>query len=237
VAGRRIHGTTKAVPLERVERVEQVERAALLPLPAVGYDPASWKQAVAYRDGYVVFEGANYSVPFRLVGQTVLIRGGARTVEPFTDDHQLVATHDRARQPGDRPTTLAPLPPLPPHKVPGLTASRATCREQAEVIGPATAEPVGRLLDHRPEGRHKIAQRVLHLGTAFGTERLERACARALHDDSPEYPTLKRIPAAGLDRAALDAATAPTSAGRFTFARQAGELVRGLLGGHHDDRE
>ena len=26
-----------------------------------------------YRDGYVVFEGAYYSVPFRLVGQTVWI--------------------------------------------------------------------------------------------------------------------------------------------------------------------
>ena len=148
-------------------------------------------------------------MPYRLVGQTVWIRSGARTVELFTADHQLVATHDRARQPGDRLTTLAH---LPPHKVPGLTASRATCRTQAEAIGPATTELVGRLLDHRPEDRLKIAQRVLRLGTTFGAERLERACARALFYDSPEYPTLKRILATGLDQAALDAATAPTRA-------------------------
>jgi transposase len=231
VAGRRIHGTTKVPPLERFE---PVERGALRPLPVVGYDPASWKQAGVYRDGYVVFEGAYYSVPFRLVGQTVWIRGGARTVELFTADHQLVATHDRARQPGDRLTTLAH---LPPHKVPGLTASRATCRQQAEAIGPATLVLVGRLLDHRPEDRLKIAQRVLRLGTTCGSDRLERACARALFYDSPEYPTLKRILAAGLDASALDAATAPAPRGRFTFARQAGELVRGLFGGHHDDRE
>jgi transposase len=231
VAGRRIHGTTKAQPLERFE---QVERAALRPLPTVGYDPASWKQAGVYRDGYVVFEGAYYSVPFRLVGQTLWIRGGARTVELFTADHELVVTHDRARQPGDRLTTLAH---LPPHKVPGLVASRETCRAQAEAVGPSTLALVGRLLDHRPEDRLKIAQRVLRLGTTFGAARLERACQRALFYDSPEYPTLKKILATGLDQAALDAAAAPAPSGRFTFARQAGELVRGLFGGNHDDRE
>jgi transposase len=231
VAGRRLHGTTRAQPLKRFE---QVERAALRPLPAIAYDPASWKQAGVYRDGYVVFEGAYYSVPFRLVGQTLWIRGGARTVELFTADHQLVATHDRARQPGDRQTILAH---LPPHKVPGLVASRATCRTQAEAVGPATTVLVGRLLDHRPEDRLKVAQRVLRLGTTFGPERLERACQRALFYDSPEYPTLKRILASGLDQAALAGPAPPLPSGRLTFARQAGELVRGLFGGHHDDRE
>ena len=93
------------------------------------------------------------------------------------------------------------------------------------------------MLDHRPEDRLKIAQRVLKLGATFGSDRLERACARALHYDSPEYPTLKRILAAGLDASGLDAATAPAPRGRFTFARQATELVRGLFGGQHDDRE
>ena len=78
-----------------LERFEPAERAALLPLPAVGYDPASWKQAGVYRDGYVVFEGAYYSVPFRLVGQTVWIRGGAPDGRAVHGDHQLVATHDR----------------------------------------------------------------------------------------------------------------------------------------------
>jgi transposase len=231
VAGRRVHGTTKVPPLDRFE---PVERTALLPLPAVGYDPASWKQAGVYRDGYVIFDSAYYSVPFRLVGQTVLIRGGARTVELFTEDHQLVATHDRARQPGDRLTTPAH---LPPHKIPGLLAGRESCRAQAEGIGPSTLAVVARLLDHRPEDRLKIAQRVLQLGATFSPELLEKACARALFYASPEYPTLKRILAAGLDAVVLDAATAPAPAGRFAFARQATELVRGLFGGHDDDRE
>jgi transposase len=225
VAGRRIHGTTKERPLERFE---QVERAALLPLPATPYDPAIWKRAGLYRDCHVVFEGAYYSAPFRLVGQTLWIRGGARTVELFTEDHQLIATHDRARRPGDRQTILAH---LPPHKLPGLVASRETCRTQAEAIGPATVEVVGQLLDHRPEDRLKVAQRVLRLGATFGEARLERACARALHFGTPEYPTLKRILASGLDEAPPEPPPPGVRPGGFAFARQAGEFVAGLLGG------
>jgi hypothetical protein len=65
VAGRREHGTTRQRPLEQFERV------ALRPLPRAAYDLAIWKQAILYRDCYVVFEGSYYSAPYRLVGQTL----------------------------------------------------------------------------------------------------------------------------------------------------------------------
>jgi transposase len=223
VAGQRVHGTTKARPLDRFE---QLERVALRPLPATPYDLAVWKQAILYRDCHVVFEGSYYSAPCRLVGQTLWVRGGTRTVELFTADHQLVATHDRATRPGARQTILAH---LPPYKVRGLVASRETCRTQAASLGPATAELVGRLLDHRPEDRLKMAQRVLALVEPYGAERLERACARAVHFGTPEYPTLKRILALGLDAAPLVAAPAPPPPANLRFLRHAGEFAAGLL--------
>jgi hypothetical protein len=49
-------------------------------LPRDAYDLAIWKVATVARDCYVVFAQACYSVPFRLVGQTVQIRGGSREV-------------------------------------------------------------------------------------------------------------------------------------------------------------
>ena len=160
VAGRRIHGTTKAVPLERFE---QAERAALLPLPAVGYDPASWKQAVPRRlrrlRGRLLLGAVPAGRP------DGLIRGGARTVELFTADHQLVATHDRARQPGDRLTTLAH---LPPHKLacsPAARLPRASRGDRA--VDPGADRPPAR---PPPEGRLKIAQRVLRLGETVGPD-------------------------------------------------------------------
>ena len=108
----------------------------------------------------MVFEGSYYSAPYRLVGQTLWIRGGTRTVELFTDDHHSVAIHDRASQPGERKTILAH---LPPHKVDGLVSGREACRTQALSIGPATAQVVQQLLEHRPEDRLHVAQRVLRL--------------------------------------------------------------------------
>jgi len=229
VAGQRVHGTTKDRPWERFQAVEQ---GALLPVPPVPYDLASWKQAVLHRDCYVVFEGAYYSAPYRLVGQSLWIRAGTRTLELFTAGHELVATHDRAPRPGARQTLLAH---LPPQKVPGLVASRETCRTQAAGIGPATTELVEGLLTHRPEDRLRVAQRVLGLAATVGGDRLEQACARALHYGTPDYPTLQRILAAGLDQTPLEAAPAAPRAAGFRFVRQASEFVAGLWDGARGD--
>jgi len=223
VAGHREHGTTRQHP---IEQFEQFERMALRPLPRAPYDLAIWKQATLHRDCYVVFEGSYYSAPYRLVGQTLWIRGGTRTVELFTEDHHAVAIHDRASQPGERKTILAH---LPPHKVVGLVSGRETCVVQAASIGPATAEVVQRLLDHRPEDRLHVAQRVLRLAERAGSERLERACVRALHYGTPDYPTLKRILATGLEIAPLRSVEQPPPPRNLTFLRQASEFAAGLL--------
>lgn len=108
----------------------------------------------------------------------------------------------------------------------------AYCRAQASEIGPATTQLIARLLEHRPEDRLKIAQRVLRLATVAGPERLERACARAEHFGTPEYPTLKRILADHLEAEPLPgaAALAPGTPPRsFAFVRQAGEFAASVL--------
>ena len=225
IAGQRIHGTTKQRPLERFD---QVERATLLPLPRIPYDPASWKQVRVYRDCYVTVDGAYYSVPFRLVGQPVWVRSGARTVEISTQDHELVATHDRAREPGQRQTQLDH---LPAGKVVGITLSRESCRQQAVAVGPATTELVEQLLAHRPEDRLRSAGRILRLAAVYGPDRLEQACSRAQHFGEAEYPTIKRILAAGLEAEPVTTTELPPDLPRYPFVRQASEFVTSLLGG------
>jgi transposase len=239
IAGERVHGTTKRRPLAQFEAIE---RAALSPLPATAYEAVVWAQATPRRDTYLTFERAYYSAPYRLVGQALWVRAGRRTVELYTAGHEWVATHDRATEPGQRRTLLAHLPPA---KVTGVTISRETCREQAAAIGPATAELVGRLLDHRPEDRLRVAGRVLALAERTTAERLERACVRAAAYGEDGYGALKRILEAGLDGAPLPAAVSGGSsgppagggealsasrAGGYTFVRQAGEFVASLFG-------
>jgi hypothetical protein len=86
----RIHGTTKEQPLARFQ---QTELAHLRPLPTEPYDLAIWKKAKCHRDGYIVFDNAYYSVPFRLLGQSLMVRGGTDTVRLYTTNYQLVATY------------------------------------------------------------------------------------------------------------------------------------------------
>jgi transposase len=225
-AGQRVHGTTRERPLARFAAGEQ---AALRPLPATPYDLAVWKQVLLHRDCYVVFEQAYYSAPFRLVGQTLWVRGGARMVELYTADHQLVATHSRARHPGERQTHLDH---LPPEKVPGLLLTREGCRAQAQAIGPATTALVDALLDERPVDRLRVAGRVLRLAQTFSAPRLEQACVRATHFGAGDYLTVKRILQEGLDQEPLASgdAVASVAADRYTFVRHASEFVAGLFG-------
>jgi transposase len=239
VAGRRLHGTTKQQPLERFQTVEQ---AALRPLPATPYVPAVWKRVTVYRDCYVTFEGAYYSAPYRLVGQTLWLRAGTRPVEVYDAQHELVATHDRASAPGERLTHLTHLAHLPPEKVAGLTRTRETCRTQAAAIGSATAALVEALLDHRPEDRLRSAGRLLRLAATASPTRLERACARALAFGASDYPSVKRILASGLEHqeqpaprplaAARASEPASVPARPYTFMRQASEFMLSLLAGH-----
>ena len=204
----------------------ETERTTLKPLPGTPYDLAIWKQVKLHRECYVVFEQSYYSAPFRLVGQPLWVRGGTQTVQIYTTDYQLVATHNRAHKPGQR---LTHLDHLPAHKVPGVMLTREGCRLHAEEIGPATQQVVEGMLNHRPEDHLRMAGRLLKLGERFGPERLETACARAVRFDDPAYMTIKRILEQGLDAEELPStATAPPAS---AFVRTAVELVGHLVGG------
>lgn len=216
-AGLRTHGTTQEKPLERFE---QVEKACLNPLPETPYDLAVWKQAKVYRDCYVTFESAFYSVPARLYPSKVWVCAGSKQVRIFDQKYNLVATHERATKPGERRTNLAH---LPPEKVPGLIQDRNSLLAEAEAIGPALLEIVQALLDDPVLYRLPTAGRLVRLKRCFGELRLEAAARRALIFGDPSYRTVKRILAQGLDQE--DTSPPVTLPAATTFARSTDELV------------
>ena len=223
VAGQRKHGTTRKQPLAQFEQFEQ---AQLQPLPAAAYEPGEWKRVKLHRDCHVVFERSYYSAPYRLVGDQVWVRGGLRDVRIYTETHELVAIHSRAREAGERHTLLDH---LPEELVPGLLLTRPGCRKRSQEVGPATEQVVQALLDHRPEDRMRSAGRLLGLADKYGAERLEQACARAVSYAELDYQTVKRILAQGLDRQPAAELQAAPPAERFV--RSAQEFARNLLGG------
>ena len=216
-AGLRIHGTIKEKPLERFE---QIEKGELSPLPESPYDLAIWKHAKVYRDCYVTFEQAFYSVPYRLYPGKVWICGGSRQIRIFDEQYNLVATHERATQAGQRLTHLGHLPPT---KLPGLVQDRDSLLAEAQAVGPALSKIVQDLLDDPVLYRLPTAGRLVRLGKRFGTERLEAAAQRALLFEDPSYKTIKRILSLGLEQA--EAPTPLSLPPATTFARTADELV------------
>ena len=216
-AGLRIHGTTQEKPLERFE---QMEKACLKSLPDSPYDLAVWKHAKVYRDCYVTFDHAFYSVPHRLYPGKVWICGGSQQVRIFDEKYNLVATHERATQPGER---LTHLDHLPPHKVPGLVQNADSLLAEAEEIGPTVLEMVQALLNDPVLYRVPTAGRLIRLQNRYGQVRLEAAAKRAIAFGDPSYRTVKRILALGLDQEELPLPVSLPPA--TTFARSADELV------------
>jgi transposase len=219
-AGQRLHGTTKEKPLERFE---QVEKARLKALPETPYDLAVWKQVKLHRDCYVVFEGSFYSAPFRWVGQKLWLCAGSRQVRLYSPQYELVATHERARKPGER---LTHPDHLPQEKLPGLLLDRENCLVEAEGIGPATYQVVEFVLTDPVLDRLPSAGRLLRLRQRFGEARLEAACQRALAFGDPSYKTVKRILTQGLEH---ETQAMPVSLPPATiFTRSSEELVGAL---------
>lgn len=197
-AGTRCHGTTREQPLKRFT---EAEKPLLQPLPDVAPDLAVWARVNVHGDAHVQFEKALYSVPFRLIGQCLWLKATAGLVNVF-QEHQLVATHPRARVPGQR-STLADH--LPPAALAWSLADPQHCLAAAERIGRHCRTVIERLFGDRVLDKLRAAQGVIRLAKVHGDARLEAACRRALEFDDPRYRTIKTILARGLDQQATQA--------------------------------
>lgn len=95
-ADTRIHGTTR----KQVRKLfEEVEKAALLPLPTERFPQFQEARRVVNRDGHVEVAKSYYSVPPEYLGRTVWARWDARIVRIFDRDLRQIAIHVR-RDPG-----------------------------------------------------------------------------------------------------------------------------------------
>jgi transposase len=212
VAGTRVHGTTHEVPLTVFAARE---KPALLPLPDAPFELVEWKLAKVHPDCHVVFAGSYYTAPHALIGERLWLRATSRVVQLF-HEHALVATHARAHRAGSRVQTEGH---LPPEKMRYLMQHPTWCRQRAEKVGPATARFVEQLLGDKVLDHLRAAQATLRLADAFGTARVERACARALACDAVAFKTVKTILLRGLDREPLPGDPLPPPAAPPVYAR------------------
>lgn len=213
-AGTRIHRTTGRRP---IELFTESELPALRPLPAEPWERCTWERVTVRRDSTCLVAGATYSVPWRLLEQTLDARVTAARVEFFRET-ELVKTHPRLPR-GRRQVDDAD---LPQERIAFFRRSPVWCLQQAEVLGPDVLHAVGELLEVRTNARLRQAQRVLELAGTFGPSRLNAACARACAFGDPHYLTVKNILSAGLDQLPGEVPLWP-----FDRPTQAGAFLRG----------
>lgn len=227
VAAKRHHGTTGRVPIE----VFELERSALLPLPAARYQLVVWKKARLHRDSHIQIDGAFYSAPWRHLKQELWVRCTKHSVAIHHQEEHLV-THTRAKR-GQRSTVEAH---LPEHRRDLRHRSREYWIKKAERIGPEVVELAEAIFDSDDVlyQLRKVQAVVGHL-EGFPRERATRAARRALRFGCLEYRGIKSILQKGLDLEPLpEERQEPAWSKGSRFARRPTETLFALQEKTHD---
>lgn len=172
---------------------EAVERDALMPLPAAPFVLSVWSTGKVGLDTHLKIGKALYSVPWRLIGQTLHARISGDIVQIFRDQH-VVATH--VRRLSGRATNMEH---YPPETIAFHLQGPTWCRKIAVDVGPACELVIGDLLSPNAIHHLRAAQGILRLREKYGIDRLEAACSRAIEVGDPSYRTVKGILAAGTE--------------------------------------
>lgn len=191
----------KKLPGSRQSRFEELDKPALKPLPAVPYEVAYWKKATVHLDYHVEVEGHYYSVPYTLVKKQLEVRYTRTTVECLYRN-QRVASHLRNQVRGRHTTIREHMPPR--HQKYAEWNPERFIRWAAK-IGPQTKVLTETLLVQRahPQQAYRTLLGILRLGKAYGEQRLEAACDRALHINALSYRSIESILKSGLDQKPL----------------------------------
>lgn len=171
VADLRIHGTTK----KQVRQLFELEKGALLPLPAERFGFFSEDQRLVHRDGHIEVDKRYYSVPPEFMGHAVWVRWDSRLVRIFNRHFEQIAVHPR--------DGLAPFSTLPQHlasrKIALVEHGATDLLRRARRIGPQTGRWAEAMLNERGIEGVRVLVGLLSLVRQHSAPAVERACELA----------------------------------------------------------
>jgi transposase len=177
----------------RKELFQSVERSYLKPLPMQRYEVKDYKRAKVQKMGYVYFspDKSYYSVPYRYIGKSTLIHYTKSTVEVFFN-HERIAIHKRNPAMGTYNTNKDHLSST--HKAYSDWSpdyfKKMAAKHGNDVL--AIIDQVVTYCDY-PETAYKRAMGIIQLHRAYGSERLNNACKRALQAGTNSYHHINNI--------------------------------------------
>lgn len=186
IAGRRIHGTTRKVPLEVYE---SVERAAMSSPPDNPFDVPLWTEAKVHPDHHIQVARALYSVPSPYLHKKVRVRADSRLVKIYLGT-ELIKVHERkpaggrSTDPNDYPVGKAT------YALRSVEGVIDKARQRGENIG-IYAERI--LAGPLPWARMRQAYALLRLCDKYGDKRVEAVCQSALAFDVIDAKRIGRM--------------------------------------------
>lgn len=188
----------------RKELFQAIERSYLKPLPSSPFEIKDYKRAKVQKIGYVYFspDKCYYSVPYRYIGSTTQIHYTRSTVEVFYNNER-IASHMRKPTKGTYITNKDHLSST--HKAysdwsPDFFKSMAA-KHGSNVLA-CIVEVLAK--DEYPETAYKKAMGIIQYHRAYGSQRLDNACNRALLAGTCSYKRIGNILHNGLDKASFD---------------------------------
>ena len=191
----------KKIPGSRKQLFEQIERMALMPLPANRYEFGLWLIKSVGIDYHVEVDGHYYSVPYRFAKQKVEVRVSNNTLEVFMRG-QRVASHVKSKLLYGHSTNTEHMP-QGQREMMEWDASRFN--KWAKSVGPHTERLIIQLLKSKPhvQQAYRACIGVLRFTKSHGNERVEAACLRALELHSISYRTVSSILKNGLEKVSV----------------------------------
>lgn len=185
----------------RIELFQSVERQYLKPLPPEPYELKDYKRAKVQKMGYVYFspEKNYYSVPYRFIGKETCIHYTKDLIEVYYNQER-IAIHQRSLAKGSYITNTTHLSST--HKFysdwnPEFFKRKAVAHGEHVL---SCIEQILVSFDY-PELGYKRAMGVIQLHKAYGSERLDNACKRALDAQAVSYNHIKNILRNNMDKA------------------------------------
>jgi transposase len=169
VADARIHGTTR----RQVGKLfEEVERSALLPLPASRFELFCESLRCVHRDGHVEVKRAYYSVPPEFVGSRAWVRWDGRVVRIFDEKMRQIALHAQ-QEPGRFSTQNQH---IPQEKISGIERGAAWLLHRVGRIGPHALAWAKATLEQRGTEGMRAVMGLSSLHERHGSRRIDEAC-------------------------------------------------------------
>lgn len=181
--GLRKHGTTNQEPMKVFT---EVEKAALLELPAQEFEVCRWKRAKVHPDCFIQIEKKSYSLPYEFIGKTVEVKVKSKIIEVYYNGAiikvHLIPKNNRQIDYADFPENI---------RVSIGDSHLQYLQKEAEKLGGEKLKIViQNLLSPHAYINRRRAQSIIYIAGKHPRDIIEQAAASALLSQKPLHPDL-----------------------------------------------